>query len=104
MVSQDPFDVATPLNTSCSSGGRNNLEMSLTNQQQYNHTCGQVPSSDIKYDQDLQQHDLLCPTNVFYTETEPGSDSSSPLIPASMEQQGSRNVPLFMLRSKPPTT
>ena len=61
-----------------------------------------MPSSDIKYDRDLQQHDLLCPTNVFYTE--PRSDTASLLIPTSMEQQGRCNVPLFMLRCKPPTT
>jgi hypothetical protein len=54
-----------------------------------------------RYDhRDPQQNDVLSPTNVFYTE--PGSDSSSPLIPASMEQKGSSTVPLFMLRSKPP--
>eukprot|EP00978_Attheya_sp_CCMP212_P037696 scaffold180236_cov55-Attheya_sp.AAC.3 len=76
--------------------------MSHANQQQYSNTGGQVPSSDIKYDQDLQQNNLLSLTNVFYTE--PGSDSSSPLIPASTEQHGSSNVPLFLLRSKPPTT
>eukprot|EP00978_Attheya_sp_CCMP212_P033465 scaffold135122_cov54-Attheya_sp.AAC.5 len=54
-----------------------------------------------RYDhRDLQQNDALSPTNVFYTE--PGSDSSSPLVPASMEQKGSSHGPLFMLRSKPP--
>jgi hypothetical protein len=162
VVSDDSFDVTTPIITSffCGDEGRNHLEMSHdTNQQQNNYTSAQMPSSDVKYDRylrgvvdlpcsmnvtdretgsdastplmpasmdqkegsnvpplscgnkppppttrydkDLQRNALLCPTNVFYTE--PGSDSSSPLIPASIEQQGTCNVPLFILRSKPPT-
>eukprot|EP00978_Attheya_sp_CCMP212_P033464 scaffold135122_cov54-Attheya_sp.AAC.4 len=95
-----------------------------TNQQQYyNNTGGQgMPSSDIKYDRDLQHNYWLpCPTNsVFYASSpwmaalmmeqqernvpiflfQPGSNSSSPVIPASMEQKESSTVPLFMLRSK----
>jgi hypothetical protein len=74
-----------------------NVEMNQMNQQKRNNTGGQVHffDNDKKYDWDQQQNSLPCPKNVFYTE--PGSYSSTPLMPASMEQQGSINVPLFIL-------